>query len=100
MAQVVAISVHPAVGIARVGNSDIYFIGPEQPGVNPVPDGGYKDQLGKLKKQAARFRVFTTLDNGNSEEFRGPINWTVELTNKKAAATGFGSTELRNAKAP
>ena len=97
VAQLVAISIHPAIGIARVGNSDEWFVGPEQPAVNPVPDGGYKDQSGKIKKQAARFRVFAKFDNDVVEEYQGPVRWKVELANKKAAAFGFGSSFQRNA---
>src|SRR5262245_5121506 len=58
--------IHPAIGIARVGNSpDEFFIGPEIPGGFDPPSGGYKDagDLNKgipprIKRQAARFRIF------------------------------------------
>src|SRR5215813_6722222 len=42
--EIVACKIHPRIGIARVGNSpNHYFIGPEAPGVNKPPRGGYKD---------------------------------------------------------
>ena len=56
---IVRYAIHPGIGIARVGNSpDEYFIGPEAPGEVPDPDGGYKDSAGRIKRQAARFRIY------------------------------------------
>jgi hypothetical protein len=54
--------IHPGIGIARVGNSpDEYFIGPEAP-CRPrdvtAPSGGFKDEQGRVKRQAARFRIY------------------------------------------
>jgi hypothetical protein len=71
--------IHPAVGIARVGNSNEYVIAPEtMAGTNlgdarapsgglpiragtesePVRSGDMRDAVGALKRHAARFRVF------------------------------------------
>ncbi|MCA1778642.1 MAG: LodA/GoxA family CTQ-dependent oxidase [Xanthomonadaceae bacterium] len=69
--------IHPAIGIARLGNSDQFYLAPEQPGALPiecdeqgletVDDQGrpvhvssFKEDgdLSKVKRQAARFRVF------------------------------------------
>jgi hypothetical protein len=93
--------IHPAVGIARVGNSaDAFFVGPEKPGspgldkpdndVDPVTE--YKTN-GEIKRQAARFRVYeydqapggalTLVREITSSE--AVINWTVDLVNRKAA---------------
>jgi hypothetical protein len=52
--------IHPAIGVARLGSSrdpgDLgFFYGPE-PGV--APPEAYRDPVGDLKRQAARFRVF------------------------------------------
>jgi hypothetical protein len=56
---IVRAAIHPGIGIARVGNSvDEYFFGPEVCGPQPVPDGGYKDAKGAVKRQAARFRIY------------------------------------------
>ena len=42
--------IHPAIGIARLGNSpDGFFIGPELPGDHAPPAGGYKDGSGRIK---------------------------------------------------
>jgi hypothetical protein len=56
--------IHPAVGFARVGNSPEYFIGPEKRHQVPSPIGGFKDLLCRVKRQAARFRIFTYPDGG------------------------------------
>src|SRR5262245_28408662 len=85
-------AIHPAIGIARVGNSrefDGYFIGPEVVGAPTLGAGDYKDRTGALKRQVARFRIYgfnaagevvaeLTADNAQ-------IEWTAHLANKKAA---------------
>src|SRR5260370_36009792 len=51
--------IHPGIGVARVGNSRTdYFIGPEVPGLSPIPPGGYKDASGAVKRQWARVCIF------------------------------------------
>ena len=106
MAQIRTIKIHPAIGIARVGNSpDEFFIGPELPGDRTVPAGGYKDRQYRVKRQAARFRLFGHDAHGvlvkELDATDAIITWTVHLANNKAAwhqfrgmATG---TPLRNA---
>lgn len=91
-------AVFPPIGIARVGNSpDEYFIGPEVPGPISEPQGGYKDQEGRLKKQAARFRVYAFDDEGKcigeltSKDAK--IQWTVQVANRKASWWSFQGTE-------
>jgi hypothetical protein len=92
--EIVAIRIHPAIGIARVGNCDQYFIGPETTGPFATPDGGYKS-AGRLKRQAARFRLYGYDKSGQAvREFTGSdagaeIEWTVTLANKKAAWYNF-----------
>lgn len=89
--------IHPAIGIARVGNSpDEFFIGPERPGEWPEPQGGFKDAQCRIKRQAARFRIFAHHDNGTVEEItdaEADIQWTVHLANKKASFSGRGNSE-------
>lgn len=82
--------IHPGVGIARAGDSEEdFFVGPESPGWRPVPDGGYKDAAGRIKRQAARFRIFEYGADGKAirevTAFDAKIEWTVHLANKKAA---------------
>lgn len=67
--------IHPAIGLARVGNSpNEFYIAPEAPGSlpiacdvegNPVVNNGveqpvsqFKDAEGRIKRQAARFQVY------------------------------------------
>src|SRR5437660_12638030 len=53
------VKIHPAIGIARVGNSPTkFFIGPEKPGVHRRPNGGYRDKQVRIERQAARIRLF------------------------------------------
>jgi hypothetical protein len=93
-APIVACAIHPAIGIARVGNSPSdYFLGPEVPGPHPEPDGGFKDAAGRMKRQAARFRIYGLDANGNVvKELTSndaEITWTVDVANKKAAWYNF-----------
>src|SRR5262249_13369378 len=74
--------IHPAIGIARVGDAApsvarnaFYFIGPEVPEFpeNVAPQSGVKGELktsdGKVKPKAARFRIFKN-KKGNDGKFR------------------------------
>jgi L-lysine epsilon oxidase-like protein/VWA domain-containing protein len=89
--------IHPAIGIARVGDSpDEFFIGPERIGEEPNPAGGFKDSQCRVKRQGARFRIFAHHDDGTFDEIDdtdAEITWTVHLVNKKAANPGRGNTE-------
>lgn len=99
--------IHPAVGVARVGNADSgsYFIGPEVPGYLSLGEAPgtavppYKTPDGKIKPQAARFRIFEYADvDGRLLPIREvtlatpgvlDIRWDVHLANKKASFHGF-----------
>lgn len=89
--------IHPAIGIARVGDSpDDFFIGPERIGEEPNPPGGFKDAQCRVKRQAARFRIFAHNDDGTVQEIKdadAEITWTVHLVNKKAAHPDRGNSE-------
>ena len=89
--------IHPAIGIARIGNSpDEFFIGPELLGQELNPQGGFKDNQCRVKRQAARFRIYAHHDDGTVEEItnaEADIAWTVHLVNNKAANPGRGNTE-------
>lgn len=83
------VEIHPAIGVARVGNSPgEFFIGPEQAGEQAPPAGGYKDAAGRIKRQAARFRVFGYDAQGKVVKeitsADASITWTARLANKKA----------------
>ena len=89
--------IHPAIGIARVGNSpDEFLIGPERVGEEPNPGGGFKDPQCRVKRQAARFRIFAHHDDGTHAEItsaEADITWNVHLVNTKAANPGRGNSE-------
>ena len=80
--------IHPAIGIARVGNSEEYYIGPETAAGVQIPGektrGGLpidpatnklnhaqdlRDAQGSFKRQAARFKIFQYRDAGS-----GPLS--------------------------
>ena len=92
--------IFPSIGIARVGDSDKFFLGPEWPGglgAEIAADGSeadvtsFKDPDFRVKRQGARFHVFEFEDDGSGpgRPARLPagarIKWTVHLANKKAA---------------
>lgn len=105
--------IHPAIGVARVGNapSSTFYIGPEVPGYAPLGDAPgtaappYKSN-GLVKPQAVRFRIFeyqwidgvltpvgeVTLD---SPGILG-ITWTAHLANKKASFNKFSGLRGEN----
>src|SRR5262249_52063108 len=93
---------HPAIGIARLGNHpSAFFIGPESTGSLGVeigthgtesPIARYKDD-GRIKRQAARFRIFKFSQNdaggleliGEGTAVEAKIEWKVDLCNRKGA---------------
>src|SRR3954447_3047147 len=101
----IRVKIHPAIGIARVGNSpEHYFIGPEVPGAFDPPDGGYKEDvqegnvlLPRVKRQAARFRVYAYGPDGQAPReitaADASISWTVHLANKKGEWDRFAGRE-------
>jgi Mg-chelatase subunit ChlD len=103
---ITSVKIHPAIGVARVGNSpDEWFVGPEVPGIAPTPPGGFKDAACRVKRQGARFRVFGYDAAGNVEQeltaADATIEWRVHLVNRKAAAADFNGagpppSSLRN----
>jgi hypothetical protein len=108
--------IHPAIGIARVGNAapSDFFIGPERPGevASGVEDVGTRVPpfkiAGKVKRQAARFRIWEYAEkdgiftperevNARSADMV-ELTWTVHLANRKASFYKIhgllGSTEI------
>ena len=87
---IVKAAIYPAIGIARVGNSqEAYYIGPEVPEPAPQAPGFYRDASGSIKREAARFRVYgfnaagevvAELNADNAE-----VQWAATLANTKAA---------------
>ncbi len=114
--KVVRAAIHPAIGIARVGDSEEeYYVGPEVDQPAPFPAGEAKDRHGALKREAARFRVYGYNAAGEAvaelTADEAEVEWTVHVANRKAAwyefqialdipdasATGAPETKLRNA---
>lgn len=103
--------IHPGIGVARLGNSpDEFFIGPESPGLLPLPGGPYRDSQGFLKRQGARFRIYE-YEHDDSGQLTGiteitadtaKIEWTVHVANTKASAPEFrpGRAPSRNPGTP
>jgi L-Lysine epsilon oxidase N-terminal/L-lysine epsilon oxidase C-terminal domain len=86
--------IYPSLGIARVGNSEKeYFFGPEAPGPHPRDKGDFRDAEGRVKRQAARFRVYGFDDRGHVvKEITArdaQIAWKVQVANTKAAWFDF-----------
>jgi hypothetical protein len=91
--------IFPPIGIARLGEDDDFFVGPEVPGHgsgNLQPDGSttpitrYKDASARrIRKQGARFHLFESADGVTWIPADLPtsatVTWTVTLVNKKSA---------------
>lgn len=97
--------IHPRIGVARLGNSPSdFYLAPETVGGLPIAcdasgdaiekDGEpvfvdrFKDSVGRIKRQAARFRLFERTDDGTREvtledDAIEKIVWTVQIANKK-----------------
>ncbi len=96
--------IHPSIGIARVGDSQLadgFFLAPE-PGA--APPASYRDQNGNLLKQAARFRVFQCERDANNkltdaQELTpggASIEWRVTVANRKACGPMLVGNGRRN----
>lgn len=116
-----SLRIHPSIGFARVGSSEQYYVGPEtsaglpvdkqkatgglpiKPGTEntTITSADLRDSQGRLKRQAARFRIYrydeenladypcgsgTEVVIGSSIDGKRvtDIVWTVHLANKKA----------------
>ncbi len=94
------LQIHPTIGVARVGNSDEFFIGPEHPGVpgNWNSDSqvfnAFRDGQERILRQGARFRIFQFDDAGNPIKELTladgvKIEWRVHVANRKASFFTF-----------
>jgi hypothetical protein len=97
------VEIYPPVGIARVGDSGTslglrdltteieYYYGPEVPGRTDHRFGTFRDEHGKIKRQAVRFRVYAyDRDGKNIGEINSSLpgyglTWKVHVANKKPA---------------
>lgn len=115
--------IHPAIGIARLGNStEAFCISPETPAALPIacdeqgnelpaaqqPESTFKDADGRIKRQAARFQIYVyddespegcpleigqTIEGGGNRGTLKAIQWRVYLANKKSAWYEFRQLE-------
>src|SRR5262245_26543151 len=107
--------IFPPIGVARVGNSpDGFFIGPETPGAlgsdlgtdgAEAPLSRFKDDAFRVKRQAARFRIFEFDDAGGAgRPAQLPpgtvVEWTVSLANRKDAVMRGGTPVPESAAGP
>lgn len=116
--------IYPSIGIARVGNAPSkFYIGPEtyrglptMPDNAPFTERDFRDDQGRMCRQAARFRIVREDDYGGTEEITlnspgiAAIAWTAHIANKKASWYTFVTNEgeqgyasnhpLRNATEP
>ena len=93
--------IFPSIGIARLGEDEDFFLGPERPGNPPgelqsdgtvTPVTRFKDATRtRIRKQGARFHIFESNDGINWSPANLPatasVTWKVTLENKKAAVT-------------
>jgi len=117
--------IYPGIGIARLGNSETeFYIAPETPAGMPIAcdEAGnpvlsadlsgpvfvkkFKDENGRIKRQAARFQVFAFdeaspegrplklgdhVEGGGNRGTLVDIQWRVYLANKKASWYEFNT---------
>lgn len=102
--------IHPPIGVARIGNSDEFYLSPEKIGGRPIEceqkHGNikcknnkvkyvtkFKDGDKKVKKQAAKFQILKhdstkaapeEVDLTDKSKIKS-VKWTVHLANKKSA---------------
>jgi hypothetical protein len=94
MANLTSVKIFPSIGIARMGNSQEWYIGAELPFPAPPPtptNGTYKDNQCRIKREAQRFRLWGYYDDGTNRELTvadGQIQWTVHVANAKAVFQG------------
>ncbi|UAA39200.1 LodA/GoxA family CTQ-dependent oxidase [Paraneptunicella aestuarii] len=116
-----ALNIYPAIGVARVGDApEEFYICPEQEGAlptdldnKPIDEHGFRDSMGRLKRQAARFKLLDgdqeiTIGSTYDNKVVAAIEWVVHLANKKSSWYTFSTNSgeqgyppnhpLRNAK--
>lgn len=105
--------IFPPIGIARVGNApDQFYIGPETyRGLPTLADGQpftehhFRDDQGRLRRQAAMFHVYRETAQGWEElSLAHPevaaIEWTAHLANKKSSWYEFQTNAGEHGYAP
>jgi hypothetical protein len=96
--------IFPSIGIARIGNSPDFFVGPESFGSRGRDVGAagetevqdFKDTSFRMKKQAARFHLFERATAADpfvpaTLPVGAAVRWTVRVVNKKDGIVRPGS---------
>jgi hypothetical protein len=86
-----ALKIHPGIGVARAGDSPDSFVGPETVDIPGPPAGGYRDGEGRIRRQAARFRLFDD-DTAITTAPGNTITWTVHFQGGVASIAGVDQT--------
>lgn len=91
-----SVAIYPPIGISRIGNSNEYFLSSDLPGIPSKPHEGFKDSLGRVKKQVARFRVYAFNKEGEvlqeiTTTTDTSIEWRVHVANIKSAWYQFNN---------
>lgn len=94
LSEVASVSIYPAIGVARVGNSPEHFLGPTIPGQIATDPDDFRDAEGRIKRQAAKFFIYAHDKDGNiigelNDSHGVSIDWRVDVANKKAAWYNF-----------
>lgn len=124
--------IHPAIGVARLGDSlDEFCLAAETPAGlptecdkhgnqtlrsgQPVPVSRFRDDEGRIKRQAARFQIYVYDDDspdgrplslgdpvrgGGNEGVLADIQWRVHVANKKAGWYAFEQLQGEHGYAP
>ena len=87
--EIVRAAIHPSIGIARVGDSEEFFVAPQIDRPPSRASGFYHDRSGALKREAIEFRIYAydSSDNVVAEltADNADIQWFAHLANHKAA---------------
>lgn len=91
-----SVAIYPPIGVSRIGNSNEYFLSSDLPGIPPDPKGGFKDSMGRVKKQVARFRIYAFNKEGEVlqeiiQTKETSIEWRVHVANIKSAWYQFNN---------
>ena len=100
-------SLHPSVGVARLGNSEgQFYLAPDQIGGLPFeadesgnkidsPVSQFKDVEGRIRRQGQPFKILDDQNNELTLKSDGVkvISWTVHIANKKAAWYEFNELQ-------
>lgn len=94
--EISSVAIYPPIGVSRIGNSNEYFLSSDLPSIPSKPPGGFKDSLGRVKKQVARFRVYAFNKEGEvvkeiTTTKDVSIEWRVHVANIKSAWYQFNN---------